>query len=631
MQMGTRLKLRFNLFDLYTRQGAQMGINMKRKFFLISLNMRRRLFALSVVITMALSACVPVNSNSVKDNDSDRNALTWITWSGCDKFLNLLKETHPDIEMELISYTGSNRTGYSWAQMQADDISDIFTTSQILDEDLAKERLVDLSGYSFINELPTSILDQVSIDGGVYLLPVNYVMYGIFYNKTLMEEKGWEVPTSFDELEILCGKIEEEGMIPGVIGTQLTGNTFSAVFNLAKTDWLTTPDGVNWKQDFLSGNATAEGIWENTMDYVQRYMDIGMFYTDPEDRNNPNVFLDYLGNRKAVFCTMVLDINITKLPETGDELGLMPYISQDGSKNIYMYNPSCYFGISKRLTEPGNERKLEDAIRFLSLLYSPEGQATFISEETPCVMSILNHMEVPEESLIFDARKALQEGRVFEMTYAGWEGVLSDMGQVFKEWIRGENGTDGTDCIARMDELQRSYLNRADDLYFCESTANFSLEETAKLLGKVLGISADVDAVLVPIGGVHEGGVELKAGVTGKLYEGKINVDMANTICPAPDGSYAVMTMTGAQVKDLAQKGFDAFGDGDPFPYLLVTRGDMELKEDTSYHVAFFGQGYTEETAQVYSAQVYEGSLKKFLYEYLEKQRKVSPDGNRWE
>ena len=120
MQMGTRLKLRFNLFDLYTRQGAQMGINMKRKFFLISLNMRRRLFALSVVITMALSACVPVNSNSVKDNDSDRNALTWITWSGCDKFLNLLKETHPDIEMELISYTGSNRTGYSWAQMQAD-------------------------------------------------------------------------------------------------------------------------------------------------------------------------------------------------------------------------------------------------------------------------------------------------------------------------------------------------------------------------------------------------------------------------------------------------------------------------------------------------------------------------------
>lgn len=42
------------------------------------------------------------------------------------------------------------------------------------------------------------------------------------------------------------------------------------------------------------------------------------------------------------------------------ELGMMPYISEDGSKNIYAYNPSQYFGISKRLTEPGNEKKLEN-------------------------------------------------------------------------------------------------------------------------------------------------------------------------------------------------------------------------------------------------------------------------------
>ena len=47
--------------------------------------------------------------------------------------------------------------------------------------------------------------------------------------------------------------------------------------------------------------------------------------------------MDYLGNRKAVFCTMVATVNITEFPETGDELGIMPYISEDGSKNIYMY------------------------------------------------------------------------------------------------------------------------------------------------------------------------------------------------------------------------------------------------------------------------------------------------------
>lgn len=53
---------------------------------------------------------------------------------------------------------------------------------------MAKERLVDLSGYDFINNFSTALLDQVSIDGGVYLLPAGTSMFGILYNKTLMEE-----------------------------------------------------------------------------------------------------------------------------------------------------------------------------------------------------------------------------------------------------------------------------------------------------------------------------------------------------------------------------------------------------------------------------------------------------------
>ncbi|MCI8549607.1 MAG: carbohydrate ABC transporter substrate-binding protein [Lachnospiraceae bacterium] len=590
----------------------------------------RYLLVLFAVVVLLLSSCAAPAGNAVEDGST---ALTWNTWGryGVYKgFLDLLEETEPDIELDFISYMGGNSTGYSWAQMRADDISDVFITSQILDEDLAKERLVDLSGYSFINGFSTAILDQVAIDGGVYLLPTNNSMYGIFYNKTLMEEKGWEVPSNFTELEALCKEIEAEGLIPGIIGTQLTGNTFSAVFNLAKTSWLTTPEGVAWEKEFLNGNATAAGMWEGTMDYVQRYIDIGMFYTDPEDRGNPELILDYLGERKAVFCTMTATVNITEFPDTGDKLGMMPYIGEDGSKNIYMYNPSSYIGISKRLTEPGNEEKLENAIKILSLLYSPEGQAAFISEETPCMMSVLDGDAVSEDSLIYDAQQALWEGRAFPMTYAHWENVLSDMGQAYKEWFRGENGMDGKQCIARMDELQKSSLDDSEALYFCESTEDFSLEETAKLAGKALGSTTGADAVMVPLGEFHEGGVELKAGISGKLYAGKINIEVSSTITPAFDGEYAVMAMTGSQAKELAEAGLDAAGDGNPFPYLLVTKEDRELEDDTVYQVAFFMQGYTEEVAAAYSAQVYEGSFRSLLRTYLEEQKTVSPDGNPW-
>ena len=34
------------------------------------------------------------------------------------------------------------------------------------------------------------------------------------YNKTLFEENGWEVPTTYDELKELCGKIQDAGITP---------------------------------------------------------------------------------------------------------------------------------------------------------------------------------------------------------------------------------------------------------------------------------------------------------------------------------------------------------------------------------------------------------------------------------
>ena len=591
---------------------------------------RRCLAALLAASLLLLSGC---GSSSDEASDTDSGALTWETWGGYSahqKFLELAKEKYPDIELEFISYTGGNRTGYSWAQMRAGDIPDIFITSQILDKDLAKEHLVDLSGYPFINDLPTSVLDQISLDGEVYLLPVNYAMYGIFYNKTLMEEHKWEVPSDFAELKALCEEIRQEGLIPGVVGTQLTGGPFSTVFNLAKTDWFTTFEGVKWEQDFLAGDAAAKGRWEDTMDYVKQYMDIGMFHTDPQDINNPELLLSYLGNRQAVFCTAVQTVNITEFPETGDKLGMMPFISKDGGKNIYMYSPSFYFGLSSRLTEPGNEKKLEDAVKLLSLVYSEEGQATFIDETTPCVMSTLNSTVVPEDALIYDAHQAFLEGRAFPMTYTGWEPVLPDIGQAYKEWLRSENDMDGTKCIARMDELMQQHLDQSDHIYFCESTEDFTLEETGRLVGKALGSQSGADAAMIPLGEFHEGGVEISSGITGKLYAGKINQDIVSTICPGTDGEYTVMSMTGAEAKELAKAGFDAAGDHNPFPYLLVTKGGAELKDDESYQVAFLLDGYTEETAEKYPHQTHKGSMKDFLTAWLKEQGTVSPDGNPW-
>ena len=84
----------------------------------------RHLSILLLPVILLLSSC------AFADNETDNgDALTLCAgnvYIRFQKLWDLLAETYPEIELDFISYTGSNATGYSWTQMQADDISDIF-------------------------------------------------------------------------------------------------------------------------------------------------------------------------------------------------------------------------------------------------------------------------------------------------------------------------------------------------------------------------------------------------------------------------------------------------------------------------------------------------------------------------
>ena len=68
-----------------------------------------------------------------------------------------------------------------------------------------------------------------------------------------------------------------------------------------------------------------------------------------------------------------------------------------------------------------------------------------------------------------------------------------------------------------------------------------------------------------------------------------------------------------------------------PYPYILVTRGDKELVDSEVYAVAFLNKGYTEKVSQKNLAEIHDGSLLDFLRIWLVEQKRVSPDGNPWE
>ncbi|MCU6732337.1 ABC transporter substrate-binding protein [Diplocloster agilis] len=75
------------------------------------------------------------------------------------------------------------------------------------------------SEYGWKDSLLSPLYEACTVDGKLYSIPVSLNTVGLFYNKKVMEENGWELPKSVDDLTAIM----DEAMSKGLYAT-LAGN-----------------------------------------------------------------------------------------------------------------------------------------------------------------------------------------------------------------------------------------------------------------------------------------------------------------------------------------------------------------------------------------------------------------------
>lgn len=75
---------------------------------------------------------------------------------------------NPEVQLDIISYTGSNATAYTQYQFEHNDICDIFSYSIFGSQEEQRNYLLDLSGYEFLSKYKTNDINQVTLEGAVY-------------------------------------------------------------------------------------------------------------------------------------------------------------------------------------------------------------------------------------------------------------------------------------------------------------------------------------------------------------------------------------------------------------------------------------------------------------------------------
>lgn len=540
-----------------------------------------------------LSGCGSSNGNketSDKTSAGEHEPITMLScFQGMGQFIDVLNEKYPEINLEVIPYSGSNMTAYVRDELSTNNMPDIYTTTMYSpgQEELS-DRLIDMSGYDFTSNYAEARLRDVSDEGAIYLLPTYYSCLGITYNKTLLEEHGWKLPTTFAELEELAPKVKEAGCDLALSQISLPGYGFQYFCNIMDTSYLNTIEGRQWQNNFLDSTATVEDTpaLMEALSTLEKWKSLGMLDGSSSSDGDADVKAK-MAEGNTLF--MLGSTNNFTKEDSDDEFGLMPYLSEDGTQNALILNIGRYVGLNKQLEEPGNEQKLEDAVHVMEVLSSIEGMTALTSGYEDSTLLPLQDYTISESSYYKQIEDDLNAGMTAPFIYAGWDNLIVPVGEVMLDYIKDEATID--DVIHAFDDNQ-ILLNDDEAITVTTTTEELDTDACAKLVGISFGKASGADLALVSKNQWYKNANGYGAlniyGVSGSLFAMGIKDQEIVSILPTGwRGNIQTVTLTGKRIKELAESGYEK--NDFVFPYELVMPENMTIEDDTTYTAVICG------------------------------------------
>ena len=360
------------------------------------MNLKKLLaLALALVMVFALAACggdpAPAGSGDPTPAESGAGETTTIKVAALE---SAYEETYPGMWQEVCdaftAQTGiaveltveRNLEDVIGASMQGGDYPDVIhlatgreagLTEQFINDKLIAD-ITDVLDMTVPGE-ETTVGDKIIEgftdtsatnpygDGKTYLAPMFYSPCGLFYNAGLFEEKGWTVPTTWDEMWELGDKALEEGIY---LFTYPTAGYFDAFL-------YALMNVVGGSDFFNAATSFEEGIWETPeADALFEILDKLADYTHPSTPAQAND-QDFTMNQQLVLDNEALFMpngtwivgEMAEAPRAeGFQWGMtaLPALEDGGMGYSYTFLEQAWI--------PAGAANIDAAKQFIAFLYS---------------------------------------------------------------------------------------------------------------------------------------------------------------------------------------------------------------------------------------------------------------------
>ena len=239
-------------------------------------------------------------------------------------------------------------------------------------------RIKDISGQPYMKYIRDTELDTVTIDGGVYGIPMDTQAWGVFYNKKLFEQAGIsEVPKTVTQLRECVDKLQAAGITPFAAGYG-TEWTIGQYLGYGCSSIL-TPKAVELGENYKKGNWT----------FDLPGMDLAFDVLDLVNENTQDRPFDTdVSGQYAVFAkeeaAMMLQGNwsILQVRELNPDMqmGIFPLpISEDEEALVF---PKQYGFVINVLAKTDEDPEKEAAINtFMEYFLNPENGGGYYYDE----------------------------------------------------------------------------------------------------------------------------------------------------------------------------------------------------------------------------------------------------------
>lgn len=410
--------------------------------------MRKR--AMSVLLAAAMITGTMTGTAVMVKADDEPVTLTVLagqstTDAGIEDMIDeALAEKYPNITLEWECVDWGNDFQPKMQQYMQSGLPDIM---------IGKAQ--DVSTYApqgVLGEIDSTYLDRgldaarenVTIDGKTYGLVYNAMYQGVYYNKAMFKENGWEIPKTLDDLQAIIDDCKEKGITPfasHMVDTWSIGNmsmqfAMNDVFNK-------TPD---WGDKFRAGEVSFSDSedMQNALNYNKLIYDNTFedtFSTEQTDCDAKMVLGDAAMKVSGSWSIQ----NFLDIDENFD-FGIFPFPNQTGDSKL-IFEPNITI-----MTSANTEH--QDAVNdFLDLMSSDKDLAVEILDYTKTASMLKDVTPTFNNPSQEDIDKYASEDMIVDVTLGNnqlvWGGFQEENAKDIATWLQGQESLE--DCLKACD------------------------------------------------------------------------------------------------------------------------------------------------------------------------------------